>query len=99
MLNQVVIKEIKEIDYISIVHVLYVVVKRLHKKRKRSSWKWKKNWKRKKNKEKVKKLISPSEGVGVLDTAVGTATDLFVHHGIPWMAKKSVEMGRYGAAN
>ena len=22
----------------------------------------------------------------------------FVHHGIPWMAKKSVEMGRYGAS-
>ena len=26
------------------------------------------------------------------------ATDLFVHHGIPWMAKKLVEMGRYGAS-
>ena len=29
------------------------------------------------------------------DTAVGTATDLFVHHGLPWMGKKAVEMGRY----
>ena len=31
----------------------------------------------------------------MLDTAVGTATDLFVHHGLPWMGKKVVEMGRY----
>ena len=46
------------------------------------------------NKEKVKKLINPSEGAGIFDTAVGTATDLFVHHGIPWMAKKSIEMER-----
>ena len=50
----------------------------------------------KKNKEKVKKLRSPSYGAGVIDTAVGTAADLFVHHGIPWIAKESVEMGRHG---
>ena len=31
----------------------------------------------------------------MLDTAAGTATDLFVHHGLPWMGKKVVEMGRY----
>lgn len=26
---------------------------------------------------------------------VGTATDLFVEHGLPWMGKKPVEMVRY----
>ena len=31
----------------------------------------------------------------MLDTAVGTAIDIFVHHGLPWMGKKVVEMGRY----
>ena len=42
------------------------------------------------------KLIGPSQAGGDLfDTAVGTATDLFVHHGLPWMGKKAVEMGRY----
>ena len=99
MLNQVGIKKIKEEEHNFIVHVLFVVVKQLDIcKRKWTSWNRKKNWKRKKNKEKVKKLISPSEGAGIFDTAVGTATDLFVHHGIPWMAKKSIEMGRYGTS-
>ena len=42
------------------------------------------------------KLIGPSQAGGDLfDTAVGTATDLFVHHALPWMGKKAVEMGRY----
>ena len=42
------------------------------------------------------KLIEPSQaGSDLFDTAVGTATDLFVHHGLPWMGKKAVEMGRY----
>lgn len=35
--------------------------------------------------------------MGVFDTVVDTAADAFVHHGIPWMAKTSVEMGRYGS--
>ena len=30
-----------------------------------------------------------------MDTVVGTALDMFVHHGLPWMGKKAVEMGRY----
>ena len=30
-----------------------------------------------------------------MDTATGTALDMFVHHGLPWMGKKAVEMGRY----
>ena len=38
------------------------------------------------------------KGGDVFDTVVGTAADAFVHHGLPWMAKTSVEMGRYGAS-
>ena len=30
-----------------------------------------------------------------MDTVAGTALDAFVHHGLPWMGKKAVEMGRY----
>ena len=30
-----------------------------------------------------------------MDTVVGTALDAFVHHALPYMAKKTVEMGRY----
>ena len=38
------------------------------------------------------------KGGDVFDTTVvGTAADAFVEHGLPWLAKKSVEMGRYGA--
>ena len=40
------------------------------------------------------KLISPSHKEGIADTALG----IFVAHGIPWMAKKSVEMGWYAAS-
>ena len=28
-------------------------------------------------------------------TVAGTALDMFVHHGLPWMGEKAVEMGRY----
>ena len=28
----------------------------------------------------------------------GIAVDVLYHHGIPWLAKKTVEMGRYGAS-
>ena len=34
-------------------------------------------------------------GGDLFGTAVGTATDLFVHHRLPWMGRKAVEMGRY----
>ena len=46
------------------------------------------------------KLIGPSEKAGgdVFDTVVDTATDAFVEHGLPWMGRKAVEMGRYGAS-
>ena len=41
------------------------------------------------------KLISPSKGAGILDTAASTGADLLIQHGIPWLGKKAVEMGRY----
>ena len=58
-------------------------------------------------KEKLKrsqKLDSPPERAGeqtggdVFDTVVGTAADAFVEHALPWMGRKAVEMGRYGAS-
>ena len=30
-----------------------------------------------------------------MDTVAGTALDMFVRHGLPWMGKKAVEMGKY----
>ena len=30
-----------------------------------------------------------------MDTVASTALDGFVHHGLPWMGKKAVEMRRY----
>ena len=30
-----------------------------------------------------------------MDTVAGTALDMFVHHGPPWIGKKAVEIGRY----
>ena len=41
------------------------------------------------------KRISPSTGAGLLDTVASTGADLLIHHGIPWLGKKAVEMGRY----
>ena len=34
-------------------------------------------------------------GAGILDTVASTGADLLIHHGIPWLGKKAVEMGRY----
>ena len=34
-------------------------------------------------------------GTGFLDTAASTGADLLIQHGIPWLGKKAVEMGRY----
>ena len=44
---------------------------------------------------KERKLDQPVLGAGVMDTVADTALDMFVHHGLPWMGKKVVEMGRY----
>ena len=41
------------------------------------------------------KLGQPVLGAGIMDTVAGTALDVFVHHGLSWMGKKAVEMGRY----
>ena len=30
-----------------------------------------------------------------MDTVASTGADLLIHHGIPWLGKKAVEMGRY----
>lgn len=49
-------------------------------------------------KTKTGKLISPSEGAGILDTVGDMALDGFINHGVPWLAKKGVDMGRYVAA-
>ena len=43
----------------------------------------------------VGKLIGPSEGAGILDTMASTGADMLIQHGIPWLGKKAVEMGRY----
>ena len=40
------------------------------------------------------KLISP-HGSGLMDSIASTGADLLIHHGIPWLGKKAVEMGRY----
>ena len=44
------------------------------------------------------KLIQPSQGGDILDTAASTGADLLIQHGIPWLAKKVLKwedvMGR-----
>ena len=42
---------------------------------------------------KIKKLDQPVLRAGIMDTVA--VLDMFVHHGLPWMGKKAVEMGRY----
>ena len=46
------------------------------------------------------KLIGPSlqresQGAGILDAMASTGADMLIQHGIPWLGKKAVEMGRY----
>ena len=41
------------------------------------------------------KRVCPSKGAGILDTAASTGADLLIQQGIPWLGKKTVEMGRY----
>ena len=38
------------------------------------------------------------KGDGIMTDVGGIAADALYHHGIPWLAKKTVEMGRYGAS-
>ena len=41
------------------------------------------------------KLSQPPHGGGILGSAASTGADLFLQHGVPWLGKKAVEMGRY----
>ena len=59
------------------------------------------------SKKGVGKLAGPSRaegnshlkvGDGIGKDISGTAMDLFLHHGVPYLAKKGVEMGRYYAS-
>lgn len=48
--------------------------------------------------EKSGKLAGPSAGAGVVDTVAGTALDMFVHHSLPWIGKKALEIRQcYGS--
>ena len=38
------------------------------------------------------------QGQGIATDIGGVAADAFIHHGVPWLAKKTFEMGRYGAS-
>ena len=38
------------------------------------------------------------KGNGLMTDVGGIAADALYHHGIPWLAKKTIEMGRYGAS-
>ena len=38
------------------------------------------------------------KGDGIMTDVGGVAADALYHHGIPWLAKKTVKMGRYGAS-
>ena len=42
--------------------------------------------------------MKQQQGEGVLTDVGGIAADALYHHGIPWLAKKTVEMGRYAAS-
>ena len=51
------------------------------------------------NKNKIRqkqgKLNQPVQGAGLIDNIGSTGADMLIHHGIPWLGKKAVEMGRY----
>ena len=46
------------------------------------------------------KLSEPSlaEGAGILSSVADTATELFISKGVPYLAKRGVEAGRYYAS-
>ena len=45
-----------------------------------------------------KKSLTKQQGQGIATDIGGVATDALIHYGVPWLAKKTVEMGRYGAS-
>ena len=44
-----------------------------------------------------KKILNKQQGQGIATNIGGLAADALIHYGVPWLAKKTVEMGRYGA--
>ena len=46
----------------------------------------------------VGKLNRPSERVGILSSVVDTGTELLISKGIPFLAKKGLDTGRYYAS-
>ena len=42
--------------------------------------------------------MKQQQGEGIMSDVGGIAADALYHHGIPWLAKETVEMGRYGAS-
>ena len=51
-----------------------------------------------KNNGSGKKSLNKQQGQGTGTDIGGVAADVFLHYGVPWLAKKTVEMGRYGAS-
>ena len=45
-----------------------------------------------------KKSLNKQQGQGIATDIGGVAADALIHYGVPWLAKKTVEMGRYGAS-
>ena len=45
-----------------------------------------------------KKSLKKKQGEGILTDVGGIVADALYHHEIPWLAKKTAEMGRYGAS-
>ena len=45
-----------------------------------------------------KKSLNKQQGKGIATDIGGVAADAFIHYGVPWLAKKTVEMRRYGAS-
>ena len=42
--------------------------------------------------------MKQQQGKGIMTDVGGIAADALYHHGIPWLAKKTAEMSRYGAS-
>ena len=44
------------------------------------------------------KFVKEKQGAGIATDIGGVAADAFIHYDVPWMGKKVIEMGRYGAS-
>ena len=45
-----------------------------------------------------KKSLNKQQRPGIATDIGGVAADAFIDYGVPWLAKKTVEMGRHGAS-